>query len=312
MTILCATDLGESGRRALDLAREVAGACGGRVQLLHVADTGDDTETAQLIEQMRPAAEALRSRLKQRVEAMAAELEQERARCERAGIDCEASIEEGRPWEALVDAATRLQPRAVVVGPHHASRSSGRGSRGLADRLLGTTATRVVRHASAPVLVAVDTAWPAPEKLKGARWLVGVDFSAASVRAVREAAAWARPSEGRLVLTHVLPDTGQHTGDDVDSWRELLGQWQHEAEGQLEQLARSEAPDLDVARRVVVGRPDQAILDSVQETEAHLLVVGTHGRRGLARALMGSTAERCLRHSPVPVLVVHQEEDGSS
>ncbi|WP_142856259.1 universal stress protein [Salinigranum halophilum] len=63
---------------------------------------------------------------------------------------------------------------------------------------------------------------------------------------------------------------------------------------------------VDAVRAVRVGTPHREIADYADEVGADLVVVGTHGRRGLSRALLGSVAARLLRQSPVPVLVVPQ------
>jgi nucleotide-binding universal stress UspA family protein len=70
----------------------------------------------------------------------------------------------------------------------------------------------------------------------------------------------------------------------------------------------AEEAGVAVETDVVVGVPHAAILASVEETGADLVVMGTHGRTGLARAFLGSTAERVVRRSPVPVLVVPPTE----
>ena len=65
----------------------------------------------------------------------------------------------------------------------------------------------------------------------------------------------------------------------------------------------------DVDGEVVRGTPHRAILDDAHEHGADLVVVGTHGRRGLDRLLLGSVAERVLRAADVPVLIVREKRD---
>jgi len=57
--------------------------------------------------------------------------------------------------------------------------------------------------------------------------------------------------------------------------------------------------------------PVHAIEDAVREHDAQLVAVGTRGRTGLARLLLGSVSERVLHHVPCPTLVVHADRDGS-
>ena len=63
-------------------------------------------------------------------------------------------------------------------------------------------------------------------------------------------------------------------------------------------------PDLDIDVVVFVGDPKMEILDHAIERNASVIVMGTHGRTGIANWVMGSTAEFIVRHSPVPVFVI--------
>ena len=65
----------------------------------------------------------------------------------------------------------------------------------------------------------------------------------------------------------------------------------------------------DVDASVVRGTPHKTILDYAHEHDVDLVVVGTHGRRGLGRLLLGSVAERVLRTADLPVLIVREVED---
>lgn len=64
---------------------------------------------------------------------------------------------------------------------------------------------------------------------------------------------------------------------------------------------------LPVVTEIVKGNPHQEILDYVAKHGVDMIVMGTHGRTGLDRAVMGSVAERVVRQSPVPVLTVRSE-----
>jgi nucleotide-binding universal stress UspA family protein len=64
------------------------------------------------------------------------------------------------------------------------------------------------------------------------------------------------------------------------------------------------AEGVQVSGQLLEGRPDQAILAAAQANGADLIVVGSHGRTGLERMLMGSTSERILNQADCPVLVV--------
>jgi nucleotide-binding universal stress UspA family protein len=69
-------------------------------------------------------------------------------------------------------------------------------------------------------------------------------------------------------------------------------------------VERFKALDLQVEGEVVEGRPDEAIIKSAESSGADLIVVGSHGRTGLTKILLGSVAERVIGHAICPVLVV--------
>lgn len=132
--------------------------------------------------------------------------------------------------------------------------------------------------------------------------LVATDLSDASAPAVELAVSLARHGGAALTVVHaceipVFPE-GLPPVDYVTPITTAAGK-------KLDDLVtalRDRCPD---ARRVLkVGAPWQEILAAAAEAGADLVVVGTHGRRGLAHAMLGSVAERVVRLSPVPVLTV--------
>lgn len=128
------------------------------------------------------------------------------------------------------------------------------------------------------------------------------DFSERSQDAFELACVLTRDHGSRLVLLHVTdPPTIAAYGQSVvplDS--EKLRQ---EAEARLDGL---EVPHADVRaeRRLVEGVPAAEVLRIAQEIEADVIVMGTHGRTGLKRLLMGSVAEQVVREANCPVLTV--------
>jgi len=127
------------------------------------------------------------------------------------------------------------------------------------------------------------------------------DFSDRSGYALHLASALARDYQARLVLLHVLarPVIGYGEGV-VPPEPEVI---REEAKEQLDRLA---APGAGVVtdRRLAEGEPAEVILHFARETPADLIVMGTHGRTGLGRLLMGSVAEHVVRKAPCPVLTV--------
>jgi len=127
------------------------------------------------------------------------------------------------------------------------------------------------------------------------------DFSEYSEHALRTACALARDYGARLVPLHVAasPTIGYAEGiipPDPESYLEAV----------RDQLARLDVPDVGIQpdRRLEEGDPVSEILRVARETGADLIVMGTHGRTGLSRLLMGSVAELVVRRSSCPVLTV--------
>lgn len=126
------------------------------------------------------------------------------------------------------------------------------------------------------------------------------DFSEQSNYALRLACALARDHGARLILLHVAsPPTAIYGGDVLVP----LPPESHDEEKQ--RLDRLEVPDtVSTERRLVEGDAATEILYVAEKTGADLIVMGTHGRTGLARFLMGSVAEQIVRKGPCPVLTV--------
>jgi nucleotide-binding universal stress UspA family protein len=137
--------------------------------------------------------------------------------------------------------------------------------------------------------------------------LVPVDGSDASLDALDEAVALAAEQDARLNLLYVV-ETAAASGV---SGMDVLGAMEEAGERAVSQASdRVREAGLDVdERNVVHGVPHQSILDAVEEWEADLVVMGTHGRTGLGRFLLGSVTEKVVRLSPVPVLTIRPERE---
>jgi len=293
--ILCATDLTDEGSRAVDVAIAAARAIQGRVELLHVTDSAADAEPDVLPDSMSAGTDALRARIRRRVEEDAARLEAERKRVGSADLPVEALLAEGRPWEAIVREASDRGAALVVLGRRP------RKMEGFA----GPTIDHVVRHAPCPVLVAPPHG-EGPAGFGGGPWLVGVDLSRQCISAIRAARALAHRAGGEVVLVHVVPSTGAEgkTYEEKTPGQLLREQSLVEERAALAALATKEAPDARLLERVSLERTADVLLEVAEELSAAMIVVGTHGRAGLSRLFLGSTADALLRRAERPVLVL--------
>lgn len=139
--------------------------------------------------------------------------------------------------------------------------------------------------------------------------LVPIDFGDCTHGLVEQASGLAARLEARLTLLHVTdPPPGlaelefQGGEGGKRSGQELLDDEAHDRLRGYAALA--EQAGVDVTTRVVHGEPAERILLGASNLDADLLVMGTHGRRGLARLVLGSVAETVLRESPIPVVTV--------
>jgi nucleotide-binding universal stress UspA family protein len=135
--------------------------------------------------------------------------------------------------------------------------------------------------------------------------LFPTDFSKPSMYAFEAAAALARDHGARLVILHVTPPMvvyGEMIPPPPPSPEETVSKiW--EAFHNLE-AADPKVRDLRVETRVEEGDPAYGILAVAKEIGAGMIVMGTHGRTGIRRLLMGSVAEEVLRKAPCPVMTV--------
>jgi len=143
------------------------------------------------------------------------------------------------------------------------------------------------------------------------RILVPVDGSETSLKAVAAALQLARESGGRLRVLHSLDELAYVSGYDYGADVMRIAR---EQAGKVLQEALDVARGSDVsADSRLVEAPGQRLGDVVANEagawEADLIVVGTHGRRGVSRALLGSGAEQVIRMAPVPVLTIRTADE---
>jgi universal stress protein A len=142
------------------------------------------------------------------------------------------------------------------------------------------------------------------------RILVPLDFSECSLKALRYAVPLARQFGASIELLHVVqvPSVmgGEFGAIDLTDVRQ---QMTTAARQQIKQLLEDRiSAEVTADGFVKEGRPASAIVESARESNADLIVIGTHGYTGLKHVLMGSTAESVVRHAACPVLVVRERE----
>ena len=175
--------------------------------------------------------------------------------------------------------------------------------------LLGGTAERVIRHAPCSVLVVrrKDGRASEPKNI-----LVPVDFSPASLIGLRYALGLARPFGARLTALHVIESLGPmvRLEVDVDAHKRKLREGVKLRLEELHLEVDEPAGAFDTLFRE--GTSYHEIVAIAQRGDFDLIIMASLGRTGLVDMLLGSTAERVVRHAPCPVLVVRERRESKS
>lgn len=221
-----------------------------------------------------------------------------------------SAVVQGPPWKApsagILEYATDHDADLIVMGTH--------GRTGLGRALAGSVTERVVRHADVPVLTVGATDRVADDY---ERILVPTDGSEHAAAAVDHAISIARTYDASVHVLFVV-DLGQVAmASDISPYPQLIDDLRARGEGATAGIAtRIRDADLDVVTEVREGTPSKGVLEYATNHDIDLIVMGTHGRTGLDRVLLGSTAARVIRRAELPVLAVkpdtqHAERSGN-
>jgi nucleotide-binding universal stress UspA family protein len=225
-----------------------------------------------------------------------------KGRAERRGMAVSTRVATGIPSEEVITAAWAEDSDLIIVGT--------RGKTGLAHVLLGSTAERVIRGAPCPVMTvrteladAEDDGAPSrPVTLE--RILVPVDFSDCSLDALAYAVVVAQQAQASLMLLHVLEPVSyglDFTFGQSRTREEEREIWTKRLEGLV---SSHQQPHMHMESQLRGGVPADSILDAVQSVSCDLIIMGTHGRRGVSHVISGSVAETVLRKARCPVIAV--------
>lgn len=289
--ILYTTDFSPSADRALDHAYELARRSGAQLYLFHAVSLPEPDPRAR--ESGFPGATELR---RYRGEVARAALEDLLVDHATEGLDVRREMREGyTPRVIILDYAREIDADLIVQG--------SQGRTGL-DRLrLGSVAEQVVRHAPCPVLTVRDgdeAGAASPGEI-----LVPVDFSPHTRPALVLAQALAELYAVPLHLFHAVEIPSQPTFyPPVSDWSQeerLLEMARREL---AELAARHPAAGIEMETSVAIGRASLETVRTAEQRGSGLVVMSTHGDRGLKRFLLGSTAERVIRTAPCPVLTL--------
>ena len=246
---------------------------------------------------VREAVETYRAQLARALEAVRQRLDDLRERLSDQGVVVSQVIVEESPAAGISAVAAEVQARLTVIGAH------GGGS--VPWLPVGNVATGVVRQCETDVLVARASRAPG----HGFRAIaVGADFSASAERALETAVELAAPGAHVDVVHCASLRPAVHGGFGVVEALPpaLRASLADDLRIQGEQLiARHRREGISLAFHVSSDAPVPGLSHWAESRSCDLLAVGSHGRRGIRRLLLGSVAESMLKRAPCSVLVSH-------
>jgi nucleotide-binding universal stress UspA family protein len=276
--ILVCTDGSPDSEGAMAAALQLAQTSGSKIFLLEVIYflagyelQSPDTLTPPVVnlELMQAQETAVQERL-----------EKQKAEAAQQGVTLETRTRDSSSaYEGIMEEVQELQPDLFIMGRH--------GYTGLTRLLMGSTTARVIGHSPCHVLV-----MPQKVSLSFERLLIATDGSPFSAAAWEVALGLAKTMGSTMVAVSVA-------ANDRDT------PTANQAVQTLTQAAAQQ--DFTLETLIPLGRPDEAIVNAALFKEASLIIVGSHGRTGLKRLLMGSVAERVIGHAKCPVLVVKKK-----
>jgi nucleotide-binding universal stress UspA family protein len=272
-SILLCTDGSDYSSGAIHAAIDIARECGRpRLTVFRALEFNPEFETEGL-------------KFAEKIELQAREhLEMIREAAAENDVECEAVVRRTtEPWKAIIEEAKKRNSDMIVMGR--------RGMTGLKKILIGSQTSKVIAYAPCSILVV-----PKDAVMRGKTLLLATDGSKYSEAAEMTALNMCSrcTEEGVCIVKNFLVLSVARTNVLLERARSNVEKIKKDAEER----------GIKVEPIVQVGRPYEVILKTAEERDVDLIVMGTHGRTGLERVLMGSVTERIVALSRCAVLVV--------
>ena len=267
--LLVCTDGSEGGQHAVTQALALGRACAGKVYVLQVV---------KIIPEVEAVAPDLRVCLEEEIEWQKASAG---AAAARQGVEMEYRLLHSiSPFADIVAEAEKLKPQLIIIGRY--------GRTSLARLFMGSIAARVIGLSPVNVLVI-----PREDSLAFRRLLIASDGSSYSDAALMEATAMAARAGSELLGVAVAREEGE-----ISETREIL-------QRMLTAANREGVSFQGISPQGLTA--DEGIIQVALENRVDLIIMGSHGRTGFKRLLMGSVTERVIGQAPCPVLVVKKK-----
>ena len=264
--LLLASDRSEFSEGAIREAIKLAKTCSSKLYIISVAETPD----IRAYNYPLAAFEKLEILTKQHLESL-------KEMAEKEGLVCEIIERRGpEAYRYIVDEAAKNNVEMIIMGR--------RGRTGITRVMMGSVTANVIGDAPCKVLVVPRFARISLQKI-----LVPTDGSIFSDLASREAISIAKRVRGSLIVLSVAKKDENLPVAEASV-------------GMVKEIAEKEG--IKVEALTLLGNPHEVIVYTAENKSVGLIVIGSHGRSGIERLLMGSVTERLIGHAGCPVLVV--------
>lgn len=293
MRVLVATDGSELADRAISLASSMDWLAGSQIRVVTVIESIPPVPAAEWVGLRAPVEETYPPEADNIAKAI---LDSACGALAHTSAEVSGQTLRGRPATSILESARAFEADLIIVG------SRGHGT--IASMLLGSVGAEVADLADCPVLIARNQYLT--------RAVLGVDESEFSRAAEKVVAEWPIFAKVAVEVTHVAQTALPWTvalGPGVAVQPEI-GPDEYEAVAAA--TRRLKEAGRHAFGRMVVGDPAAGLLLTAEEAQADLIVVGTHGRTGLSRAVFGSVARNVMLHASCSVLVVRKIRGGQT
>lgn len=265
-TLLLATDRSGASEGAVREAINFANKCSSRLYIVSVLETTPEYETIGTSVYQKEEKEAT------------GYLESVRARALQEGIfSCETALLYGEePCQSIIDEALERNADMIIIGR--------RGRRGLMKVLMGDVAAKVVGHAPCKVLIV-----PRAARIECRNILVATDGSSHSMDAASEAIVIAKRCGSNIIAL-----SSAHSEEGLEEAKAHVNQ--------VVEMARGEG--IPAEGLTPIGRSHDVIVETAGGRGVDLIVMGTYGKTGLKKLLMGSSTEKVIGRANCGILVV--------
>jgi len=264
-TLLVASDGSKFSKNAIREAIDIAKICSSKLIVVSVVKTNLEFES--VIPQV----------VEKEEKEVTKHLELVRNQAEKEGVDCEAVVSlSEEPYQDIIDRAAKHKANMIIMGTH--------GRTGMKRLMMGSVTAKVIGHAPCNILVL-----PIGAKVDFKNVLIATDGSKYSDTAASEALGIAKRCGSSLIAISVASSDAEITS----------------AKNNVKKVIETaEREGIRTKSVVAKGKPYESIVETSKQKSADLIVLGSHGRTGLERLLMGSVTERVIGHSESAVLVV--------